>query len=249
MAQNYSRENGARGRGADRDRLQEYGQRGRAARNEHSDTESGSGQYARDDDRSFRNFGYETESDRLQQRHGGGAYGSRMANDSRHDRERDDFSGARNSGYGRSQTWGGGYNEGGYDQHGTWGGSVRGSGYGRGQPQTRYGSDHGYADQRDNQWQGGRRDYGQQYGRNQDFDSGYQREAEGQRRRSSQHDQSYLNWRDEQIRKLDEDYEAYQRENQTKFNSDFESWRTKRTSAQEKSGKSGNNEPRSATKQ
>jgi hypothetical protein len=40
-----------------------------------------------------------------------------------------------------------------------------------------------------------------------------------------------MSWRDEQMRKLDDDYRAYRQENQTKFHTDFETWRNKRAAS------------------
>jgi hypothetical protein len=47
--------------------------------------------------------------------------------------------------------------------------------------------------------------------------------------RGTRHDPSYSHWRDRQIAALDRDYDEYRRENQTRFDSEFGSWRTRRT--------------------
>jgi hypothetical protein len=43
-----------------------------------------------------------------------------------------------------------------------------------------------------------------------------------------EHDPHYRTWRDQQLESLDRDYDEYRRENQTKFDSEFGSWRTAR---------------------
>jgi hypothetical protein len=41
-------------------------------------------------------------------------------------------------------------------------------------------------------------------------------------------DPHYMSWRDEQVRKLDDDYAAYRSERQVKFNDEFDTWRKTR---------------------
>ena len=50
-----------------------------------------------------------------------------------------------------------------------------------------------------------------------------------------------MNWRSEQIRQLDDDYDAYRRESQSKFNSEFDTWRSSRN----QNGKGGQRQDRS----
>jgi hypothetical protein len=47
--------------------------------------------------------------------------------------------------------------------------------------------------------------------------------------RDSRYDPSYSHWRDRQIAALDRDYDEYRRENQSQFDNEFASWRTRRT--------------------
>jgi hypothetical protein len=89
---------------------------------------------------------------------------------------------------------------------------------------------------------GGGGDYGSGYGR-ESSGSGYSRagpsrSAEAMRERGGQgspgrdhgglHDPHYSEWRQRQIEDLDRDYEDYRREHQSKFESEFGSWRSKR---------------------
>lgn len=53
------------------------------------------------------------------------------------------------------------------------------------------------------------------------------REREIQRRADA-HEQSYHSWRDRQIDALDRDYDDYRRENQSRFDSEFATWRNRR---------------------
>lgn len=47
--------------------------------------------------------------------------------------------------------------------------------------------------------------------------------------RGSRHDPSYSHWRNRQIAALDRDYDEYRRENQSHFDNEFGTWRTRRT--------------------
>jgi hypothetical protein len=67
--------------------------------------------------------------------------------------------------------------------------------------------------------------------------SGYGSEDHGSRVRSygpthdygEHHDASYFAWRRQRVEELDRDYAEYQRENRDRFNSEFGTWRTRRT--------------------
>lgn len=63
------------------------------------------------------------------------------------------------------------------------------------------------------QW--GRGEYGGEYGRGQ-----------------PQHDPDYLQWREEQIRKLDSEYQSWREERYRRFSEDFNSWRAARSGGQ-----------------
>jgi hypothetical protein len=63
---------------------------------------------------------------------------------------------------------------------------------------------------------GARRDFGRQWESNQ------------RRRFSSERDPHYHSWRQRQIDELDRDYDDYRRENQSRFESEFGSWRERR---------------------
>ena len=90
--------------------------------------------------------------------------------------------------------------------------------------------------------QGGRSDYrpmAGDYGRSETAMSqggGNRFEEQGRSQRWSQsspqgiHDPHYHSWRQQQIEALDRDYDEYRRENQSRFESEFGSWREKRQS-------------------
>jgi hypothetical protein len=59
----------------------------------------------------------------------------------------------------------------------------------------------------------------------------------GSRDRGREFDPHYRNWRDRQMNELDRDYDDYRRENQSRFESEFGSWRERR---QQKRGLLGN---------
>jgi len=61
-------------------------------------------------------------------------------------------------------------------------------------------------------------------------DTGY---SYGSYRSRYEHDPHYRNWRDRQMEALDRDYEEYRRENQTRFDGEFRSWRQQRLSQRE----------------
>jgi hypothetical protein len=131
---------------------------------------------------------------------------------------------------------------------------------GGGNPQTRYGRNQDGGQQNTDYPYIGRgrgesygRGYGDFYQRSnegQGRDSDYQRNLGSQRQGAGHHDESYLNWRNDQIRKLDDDYDAYRREHQTKFNSDFDNWRNSRgengNGAEAKGGSDEDRSPRMA---
>lgn len=56
---------------------------------------------------------------------------------------------------------------------------------------------------------------------------GYGR-SQGQSQGRSGHDDHYSSWRDRQMQSLDRDYDDYRRENQSRFESEFSTYRTKR---------------------
>lgn len=61
-----------------------------------------------------------------------------------------------------------------------------------------------------------------------------------------QHDPDYHQWRDEQLRGMDEEYEAWRQERYRRFSDEFGEWRRKRESGAS-SGASGSNSGTSAT--
>ncbi|MFW2831345.1 DUF2171 domain-containing protein [Sphingomonas sp. ID0503] len=69
--------------------------------------------------------------------------------------------------------------------------------------------------------------------RNSDFGRYSDRERENYRsqqgpQHGSHHDESYRSWRDRQMQDLDRDYDEYRRENQSRFESEFGTWRQSR---------------------
>lgn len=102
-------------------------------------------------------------------------------------------------------------------------GSGRGQsqqGYGR-QPQGYDYDDRGFFDRAGDEvrsWFGD-----DEAGRRRDMDARYD-----EQRYSGAHDEHYGSWRRSQIDALDRDYDEYRRENRTKFESEFGSWRTNR---------------------
>jgi hypothetical protein len=61
--------------------------------------------------------------------------------------------------------------------------------------------------------------------------SSFQGGEGGTRTTGQHHDPHYLQWRNEQIRKLDEDYEAWNKERYGKFSEEFDTWRRNRQAA------------------
>lgn len=59
------------------------------------------------------------------------------------------------------------------------------------------------------------------------YDERYYSSGDFGRRRD--HDPSYSHWRNRQIASLDRDYDEYRRENQSRFDNEFGTWRTRRT--------------------
>lgn len=60
-------------------------------------------------------------------------------------------------------------------------------------------------------------------------DHGYRTRAYGPQQESGSHyDRNYHSWRQQRIDELDRDYSEYQRENRDRFNSEFNTWRTRR---------------------
>lgn len=171
--------------------------------------------------------GYGTRDDRSGRGYGGGSgYGSDRG--SYDDRSEHRDRGGRNN-YGSSDYGRGGYGSqergrGGYGGDSSYGSSSYGDspGYGRGgygsgsSPSGRHGGG-----------EGGRGGYGYDsdsrggYGRSQGSGSGY-----GSGRSSG--DDDYSRWRNQQIDALDRDYDEYRRENQSRFDSEFAGWRTRR---------------------
>jgi hypothetical protein len=138
-------------------------------------------------------------------KHGGGSYGQRGQEDYRSER-RD---------YGGGTAW----------QPGRQMGDPRRSLYGENVPGPRYGASYvGWqrgelaGERGDDRF--GRQGYGQAQWKQQEY------EGEEQT-----FDPDYLQWRAEQIRKLDRDYLRYRRERYKKFCDEFDAWRTNQTSA------------------
>jgi len=126
----------------------------------------------------------------------------------------------------RHQSWGGGQFERGHDRDrherdrnyrpmtGDYGRSENsfggfGSGGGRG----------GYEDRQRSQ---------QAFGGSQGFSGGSQQGFGGSSQQRGMHDPHYHSWRQRQMEELDRDYDDYCRENQSRFESEFGSWREKR---------------------
>jgi hypothetical protein len=102
-------------------------------------------------------------------------------------------------------------------------------------------ADTGYRYARDDDWRTSGEDYraasgraGTGYGRDRDAD----RTAYGQSSYGSQNDDvhGYTNWRDRQISAFDRDYDEYRRENQTRFQSEFATWRQNRQTQRDSLG-------------
>ena len=101
------------------------------------------------------------------------------------------------------------------------GGAKHGSGYGSEPPELRGGSFYGaMTGEETRQGRGGRSDRSEGFG-----GDALRRQGGGY---GGLHDPHYSEWRQRQIEDLDRDYEEYRREHQSKFESEFGSWRSKR---------------------
>jgi hypothetical protein len=69
-------------------------------------------------------------------------------------------------------------------------------------------------------WTSGREGRRQEL-RNQDWDS-------GDGRQNNRFDSQYMRWREDQIRKMDDDYQTYVKEHEGRFHDDFHTWRSQR---------------------
>jgi len=117
----------------------------------------------------------------------------------------------RDMGYGRDRDDRARFGQGGYGQGGPGQGGYGASGYGR--PRGDQGRS-GYDRDRD-------MGYGANFGGDRAFGSDYSQTHRGRH----DHDPSYRSWRDRQMESLDRDYDEYRRENQSRFDQEFHSWR------------------------
>ncbi len=75
---------------------------------------------------------------------------------------------------------------------------------------------------------GGYADAGYRYGDDDSWRDAAYRAAYGRRSGSDDDQHGYRNWRDRQISSLDRDYDEYRRENQSRFENEFATWRQNR---------------------
>jgi len=160
-------------------------------------------------------YGASNYGDRSYSQDDGRSYGGNRSSGDR-------FQGQGRDDYGRSQSFGGrGANQS-YGGRGQQQGGAQ-QGYGR-QPQGYDYDDRGFFDRAGDEvrsWFGD--DEAQ---RRREFDARYDDQRYGNER--GHHDEHYGSWRRSQIDALDRDYDEYRRENRTKFESEFGSWRSNR---------------------
>jgi hypothetical protein len=195
--------------GYDRDR---YGYQGQGGNDRYYGTSAqsdrGYGQsYGQNDGRSYG----AAQGDRFQGGNDRGGYDR-----GHNDRGQSQGYGATQPGYGRDRDQG---------QRGGYGGRPSGQGgYGR-QPQGYDYEERGFFDRAGDEvrsWFGD--DEAQ---RRRDFDARYDDQRYGNTDRGH-HDEHYGSWRRSQIEALDRDYDEYRRENRSRFESEFSSWRDNR---------------------
>ncbi len=122
--------------------------------------------------------------------------------------------------------WQGG-SRGGYGQPGLEPGSYGAGSYSQGE---QYAGTRGQSSQGVDQAQWRQTQFGQ--GGNPAMSGAHGSQHEGASRDTRpHHDPHYLKWREEQIRKLDADYEAFSQERYSRFADEFDTWRRERASA------------------
>lgn len=197
-----------------------YGQRGSG------DRDTGRRDYAQ------REYGY-AQRDYGQRDYGQGSYGGR---DYGHERygQREQFNrgqsygGDRDRQYGRQSYGGQAYGDRGQRGSGDYDRGGQGRGYGR-QPQGYDYEERGFFDRAGDEvrsWFGD-----EDAERRRDMDQRYDERAG--RTGRTQHDDDYHSWRSTQMAALDRDYDEYRRENRSRFESEFSTWRTNRQTQRE----------------
>jgi hypothetical protein len=99
-------------------------------------------------------------------------------------------------------------------------------------------ADTGYRYAGDDGWRTSDEDYRAAYGRRGSSNYGYGRNRDEDRTGYGSGDDvhGYRNWRDSQINSFDRDYDEYRRENQTRFQSEFATWRQNRQTQRDSLG-------------
>jgi len=110
-------------------------------------------------------------------------------------------------------------------------GETGSSGYGRADMGDHYSGGSNWEHGRDEPWRDNPGAHAQQYGGHRpqpEHGAGDDRSRDAGRHEAQQHDADYHEWREQQLRALDDDYEAWRKERYQKFCDEFGQWRQQR---------------------